>query len=65
VILAIHNFFILIYLFHHYIGTINIMQTSIYDSIMHHFCTKKTINSWPKAKQAQHGKSLNIVCAQH
>jgi hypothetical protein len=31
VILAIHiNFVILIYLFHHYIATINIMQTYIY-----------------------------------
>jgi hypothetical protein len=33
VILAIHlNFVILIYLFHHYITTINIIQTYIYDS---------------------------------
>jgi hypothetical protein len=33
VILAIHiNFVILIYLFHHYIATINIMLTYIYDS---------------------------------
>ena len=32
-ILTIHNFFILIYLFHHYIATISIMQTLIYATI--------------------------------
>jgi hypothetical protein len=39
VILAIHiNFVILIYLFHHYIVTINIMQTYIYGKDRYNRC---------------------------
>jgi hypothetical protein len=38
-ILAIHiNFVILIYLFHHYIATINIMRTYIYGKDRYNLC---------------------------
>jgi hypothetical protein len=44
-ILAIHiKFVILIYLFHHYIATINIMQTYIY-MIVRYMCVETTHKS--------------------